>query len=211
MDVATEQHSMQPRDADFALMSPLRRVIFIASGLSAAFGIFAILGWVSGYHLLASGGPNYIPMAPTTAIAFVLMGIALSACTLPDTNRSGRIVGLTAVALVSPYAALKLLELFIRVPLAGESLLLHKTEAFGAVITGRMSPVTALSLLLASVGMAPLLWAQGPMKSGATKVASGAATLLAAAYLVVILGYLYGTPLLYRGDIIPVALTTRSE
>src|SRR5205085_5824180 len=38
--------------------------------------------------------------------------------------------------------------------------------------------------------------------------AAGSASVVVLIYLVVLLGYLYGTPLLYGGKIIPVALTT---
>ena len=50
--------------------------IQICGALAAVTGIVALLGWILGNLLLASFG-SPVPMAPSTALLFILYGIAL--------------------------------------------------------------------------------------------------------------------------------------
>jgi hypothetical protein len=54
--------------------------IFISTtGIAtAALGLLVLLGWILQLPLLTSFGANLIPMAPSTALLFILLGIALS-------------------------------------------------------------------------------------------------------------------------------------
>jgi len=73
---------------------------------------------------------------------------------------------------------------------------------FGSAPTGRMSPITASLFLQAGLSLSLLPFAR------TARLASGPAVAFTSTGLVVVLGYLYGTPLLYGGWIIPVALFT---
>ena len=50
-----------------------RRVSLICALLTAALGVLTLIGWISGHEALASMRRNYIPMAPSTALAFALV------------------------------------------------------------------------------------------------------------------------------------------
>ena len=75
-------------------------------------------------------------------------------------------------------------------------------EMFGDVPTGRMAPMTALDFVFTSLGLMALT------RSGVAKWAGTLGALATIVSAVVLVGYWYGTPLLYGGTIIPVALST---
>jgi hypothetical protein len=51
----------------------------ICASLTIALGLLTFIGWISGLLLLASVRAKYIPMAPSTALCFSLIGIGLIA------------------------------------------------------------------------------------------------------------------------------------
>jgi hypothetical protein len=73
---------------------------------------------------------------------------------------------------------------------------------FGAVPTGRMAPMTAINFLFIGTGLLALTGRQP------AKFAGPLGALAAVIGAVVLVGYWYGTPLLYGGHTIPVALST---
>jgi serine phosphatase RsbU (regulator of sigma subunit) len=75
-------------------------------------------------------------------------------------------------------------------------------EHFGAVPTGRMAPMTALNFVFIAIGLFALTGKQP------AKLAGPLGALVTVIGAVVLVGYWYGTPLLYGGHTIPVALST---
>ena len=62
-----------PAGRDFRL-----GIILRAAGIvTMAFGLLALLGWVSGWLRLASFGANMISMAPSSAVLFLLYGVGI--------------------------------------------------------------------------------------------------------------------------------------
>ncbi|MBU6391248.1 MAG: hypothetical protein KGQ83_03290, partial [Planctomycetes bacterium] len=47
------------------------RVAQVCGGMAAGLGVAAIMGWISGFLLLASICFDYVPMGQNTSIAFV--------------------------------------------------------------------------------------------------------------------------------------------
>ncbi|MBM4047142.1 MAG: hypothetical protein FJ279_18725, partial [Planctomycetes bacterium] len=45
--------------------------------VAALLGALALVGWFTGWRLLTSFRPDYIPMAPNTAISFVVLSAGL--------------------------------------------------------------------------------------------------------------------------------------
>ncbi|MGI8602081.1 MAG: PP2C family protein-serine/threonine phosphatase [Verrucomicrobiales bacterium] len=167
-----------------------------------ALGFLTLIAWITGLHVLASAHAHYIPMAPSTALGFGFLGTALLLRTWLNAGRRARLIAIGASALVVGLATSKLIEFATRTSFGLEELLVRSPELFGAVPTGRMSPFTAGIFLLAGMGMIFLIlrrwWRWGALL----------AAIVMGASVVVLLGYLYGTPLLYGGTIIPVALPT---
>ncbi len=178
------------------------RVALVGSALALGLGLLTIVGWSSGWHVLASVRAKYIPMAPSTALGFVFLGAALFAHSRWPGGRPARILSLVGALLATALAITKLIEFSTGVRFGIEELLVRNPEMFGAVPTGRMSPITASNFLLAGTATLSLLFKRIRRLAG---VLASAVTAVSA---LVVLGYLYGTPLLYGGGIIPVALST---
>jgi PAS domain S-box-containing protein len=195
---------------DPALINSLRRAATACGATTALLGCLGLLGWLSPQRILAGIGTDYIPMAPSTGLAFLLLGsaLALSARAAPA-SPGGRRVRAVIAGIAVAVGMLSLLILCGFLPgvrLDIETLFVRAPETFGAVRTGRMSPITATCFLLASFAI--FMLAYGPDYPRRAAWAAACASLIIAAMLVVLLGYIYGSPLLYGGAVIPVALPT---
>lgn len=176
-----------------------RRVSLICALSTTVLGTLTLVGWMTGIEALASLRRNYIPMAPSTALAFAILGTVML---LRDHARFRRPLPDILLAIVAAVAGGKLFEFFSGVSLGVEEWIVADPAMFGTVKKGRMSPITASNFLLiclATFSLAQTRW---------RKLAGGAAGAVLGISFVVVLGYLHGTPLLYGGNIIPVALPT---
>ncbi|CAN5442406.1 hypothetical protein BH18VER2_BH18VER2_03820 [soil metagenome] len=177
----------------------LPTVALVCAALAVLFAFLTFIGWISGLQLLASVRARYIPMAPSTALCFSLLGFGLVVHLLrPSLLWVPRLLAL----LVLTFAALKLFEFLSGQYFAIDALFVRNPEMFGAVPTGRMAPLTVVNFVFSALGLLALsLPALGKWAGGFGALA----TLISGLVLV---GYWYGTPLLYGGNIIPVALST---
>ena len=164
----------------------MNRAPTVAAGLVLAHGIVVLLGWWLGWSLFVNPPQSFIPMAPSTALAFVALAAALLA-------------GGTWQRVV-PWAVATVALANVILPTQLDQLLGGGAGQFGRVRLGVMSPVTAGALL-------PLALAVGFL-GARRRLAGKLATLAAAIGATVVLGYALGTPLLYGSGTIPVALPT---
>ena len=177
------------------LTSLYDRVAAAAAAAVALHGLTVLFGWWAGWSVFVSPPASFIPMAPSTALAFLLLGAALFVRVV----WAGRAQVLGATALVAwTVAAAALLN--VVVPAGLDRFLGGGTGQFGAVRLGVMSPVTAAALLPLAIAVALV----GPRN----RIASACALLPAAIGVTVAMGYAYGSPLLYGSGTIPVALPT---
>jgi len=184
-----------------------RRAAVVGGLLAATIGLLSLVGWVLDVHVLASLHADFIPMAPSTALGFILLATALARHVRAPDRRVSKAYGFCAAGIVLLISALILVEFLAQVPSGIERFLLKAPGHFEGVLTGRMSPITALGFLLS--GGALLLRLLAPAHSQRGQVQAAAlASLVVLMMLVVLAGYLYGTPLLYGATIIPVALPT---
>jgi len=174
-------------------------VPMVCASLAVVLGLMTFIGWISGLPLLASVRAKYIPMAPSTALCFSLIGIGLVVqARRPALRWFPRLLA----ALVLAMAVTKLVEFLGGFRFGIDAWFVRNPEFFGAVQTGRMAPMTALNFVLTAAGLLvlsrpqPVKWA-GPLGALITVIST-----------VILVGYWYGTPLLYGGTIIPVALST---
>jgi two-component system cell cycle sensor histidine kinase/response regulator CckA len=165
-------------------------------------GLLGLLGWATPWRGLASIAPASIPMAPSTALALLaLAGAVMLEARWPSLRRTA------AVSALVLFAAGVQIVTFLTggLPWLDATLVPHP-EMHGGVPTGRISPLTASGLLLASLS---LLFVGTCRRHRALGAAGGAlASLVALLGAVVTVGYLYGAPLLYGGSVVPMALTT---
>jgi serine phosphatase RsbU (regulator of sigma subunit) len=176
-----------------------RIIPLICASLTIALGLLTFIGWISGLLLLASVRAKYIPMAPSTALCFSLIGIGLivhlrraTLCWMPRALAS----------FVLAMACAKLIEVLGGFNFGIDAWFVPNPEHFGAVSTGRMAPMTALNFVFIATGLISLTGKQPAKYAGPF---GALATVIGA---VVLVGYWYGTPLLYGGHTIPVALST---
>jgi PAS domain S-box-containing protein len=179
-----------------------------AGGIVAAgFGFLALLGWTLPIPLLASLGPEFIPMAPSTALLFVVLGLATFWRARRPRSRAvqrwSAIVGIAGALVSLALAILSVQGIYLEVEHVG----LPITGALNGVPLGHMSPVTALSFLLVSVSFL----ASRPSdreRTGRLIAAFALAAVVCLANYVFVLAYFVGLPLLYGGTLIPPALPT---
>ena len=177
------------------------RLALAGAILTLTLSLCTLIAWMCGWHLLASGRARYIPMAPSTALCFSFLGSALLML-LRSRGYRLRTLSMGASLFVCGIAALKIIEFGLGRRFGIEELLVRNPEMFGMVQTGRMSPVTAGNFLLGGLALSLCVLRPASRASG---MVAFAMTLVS---LVVLFGYWYGTPLLYGGSVIPVALTT---
>jgi PAS domain S-box-containing protein len=179
----------------------LDRVALVCGAVSICIGGMGLAGWAFGLRALAGVRLDYIPMAPNTALIVILLGCALFSGNAWPENRTIRM----AIAGVSFFcilvAGLTLIGIVTGIDLKIDYLLLTTKGMIGAVPVGRMSPVTAICILLGCTALLLLLFRKRDLSALL-------GTVIAMVGGVMIIGYWYGAPLLYGGTVIPVALTT---
>lgn len=183
------------RLAQLGLLAPL---------LTAVSGTVALSLWMRGDWQLLTSGPDHIPMAPVTAVVFIILGLSILARRLRPESDGMRRVETVAIVISIGAAAVELLAPWLgsRAPWSG---LLPPPEARAFPFpVGRMSPVTAAGLLLS--GLAVLLARRRRASIRWVAVLSAVSTLLIA--LTVLAGYAVGAPLNYGAGRVPMALLT---
>src|ERR1035441_9540061 len=180
----------------------------LASGIvTSALGLLALLGWGLEFPWLASFGVDLIPMAPSTAVMFLLYGAAVCLrARLPLSRRAFRI-SVTAGCLGALVALLLFTLGCLHMQWPVEKLGLNATRTVRGAPVGHMSPVTAFCFLVASVSFLISL-SLSATRAWRTALAFGSASVLMGACFIFLLAYLYGAPLLYGGRFIPPALNT---
>jgi|GEM_PF-1078751 len=178
----------------------------ICCGITISIGILAFISWLSGLQLLASVRQDYIPMAPNTATAFIILGISVLILTFQSLCRFSRWFSAFSALSVLTLSILTLIQFFVGGTLYIDQIILNTSGILGKVPIGCMSPITGGNFLMAGVALLVLVL---PLYQGFMRcIASCLAVAMTLVGLVVILGYLYGTPILYGGNTIPMAVTT---
>ena len=183
-------------------------IIVQACALSTAgIGFIAIIGWLTNIWMLHSIRADYIPMAPSTALAFIIMSGSLFVSTRWASHYLGTLFSKVSAVLVTVFALLMLIQFFIGTDFGIEKMLAGESGTLRGFPIGRMSPVTASAFLLSGLSQLFLLYVPQAPKSGRYLVVVMAVGVLIIG-LAILTSYLFGAPLLYSGAIIPVAMPT---
>jgi len=188
----------------------LRRAVVLGAVGATVIAVAGLLGYVPGLHLLGSLRQDYVPMAPSTAGCFLLLGTVLLHQSRPSRGDVGFIPMVVLVLLATLFSLLDVVGDVAGIDLTFEDRLTSGMGTLQGFPIGRMSPATGLTFFVAGLGTLMLLLRSQCPRS-AQRLGHGASTLGVLTLLVgatVLLAYLYGTPLLYSGTIIPMAATT---
>jgi PAS domain S-box-containing protein len=185
------------------------RMSALSTAPTMVLALLGLLAYAPGLQLLGSIHPQYIPMAPSTAISFLILSIALFFVKTAYLNRVSK-TAFVLVALVSLFGFLEVIGFLVDADLNFEDFILPEFGYLGSVQVGRMSPATGLFFILAGVGLLAAYIGQGWQggSSASTLMPGIIGMILIIGSLVFLLGYLFGTPMLYDQKIIPMALTT---
>ncbi len=193
--------------ADAGLSGRFRAASRAASAALAGLGVLVLAGWALDIHVIKSLHPSLVSMKANTALAFLLVGMALwleqEPGVTPGRRRTARILA-AAVALLGTAT---LLQYALGLDVGIDQLLAR--DAPGAIATsspGRMSPAAALHFTL--VGVAIILLDLAPAR-GRLRGAEGLVLVVGACAMLPVLGYLYRAPELYElGQHTSIALHT---
>jgi len=179
----------------------------VCGALAAILGLTALAGWTLELPVLTSLGQGLIPMAPSSALLFVLCGTAVLLSTRVPPSRAARWTGVAFGAAVAFIGLLLFSLSYLGIRLAAEHLGFAIAGSVGDAPIGHMSPAAALCFLVAGLSLAASL-AATPDQPGQAMTGFWLAGLMLFASIVFLLAYLLGKPLLYGGKFIPPALPT---
>jgi PAS domain S-box-containing protein len=176
----------------------------VCSAITLILGTLTMIGWLTGIRSLASFVPGYIPIAPGASLAFILLGGARYFYAHASSRWFTRTYILVSVLPISLIALFNLIQFLTGANVGIEEYFTRDVLAIdpGTYGAGPMSPITAVTFLLICAATGLLLFAPGYR----AWLSSGLASVVVLVGLVVLLGYLYGTPQLYGGGYRYVAL-----
>ncbi len=178
----------------------------ICLAIVAGISLFASIGWLTTTPILASLGAENIPMAPVTALFFLVLCI-LWLVQRVSNNRP----------VISAFVRATLVGMFVLVLILGfryltglgpdlQKLFFPNPPLFGQVSSGRMSPLTALGFCLTIPAYFLLVRPEPNMSRRSVSAILSLVVFTLSG--INCLGYLLGSPFFYGGTFIPVALTT---
>jgi PAS domain S-box-containing protein len=164
----------------------------------------ALIGWFTGSSVLKGIRPGYIPMAPNTAIVFLLLAASLT-MTATKSLRFRNIARVT-IAFAAVLVVARMSEYLTSLELRVDQWLFNfPSESIGLAPVGKMAFLTALTFLLLSASLFLFTW---PEPRWVRSISHGLSVVVAFIGLAFCLGYMYGAPLMYGGRSIPMALNT---
>jgi PAS domain S-box-containing protein len=180
--------------------------IFLSGSTLISFGLLAIFGWMSNLYIYVSKKVGYIPMAPDTAILFIFTGTVFILETKNMIRQKLRKFLLILICFFTVYGFLKFTGGILQIDFTLENRLFPVTDRLGYFPLMRMSPISGLLFFIA--GMAMFLKFIVLDTSRYKNMISVLGVLVSIVGFTAVLGYLFGSPLLYGGRIIPLALST---
>ena len=173
--------------------------------IAAGLGGIAIVGWLMKWRILTNIRADYIPMAPNTAISFIVLGISL--CAFITERKRGLILSRFGAAVILVLSLIRFTEFNININLNIDQWIFKvPSEKLGLIPVGQMALPTALNFIFASIALFLATSLKRHWFADAlTRVLAIMTTFIGLAFC---LGYIYGTPLLYGGTTIPMALNT---
>lgn len=174
------------------------------AAVTGAIGLFALGTWQAGAWRIATFGESYIPMAPTTALLFVLLAVVQASRLLSRRSRLARGFEWAGAIVVALVTLLVLVQVTAERALPWDHWFRPAAGSVGVIPLGQMAPLTALTFLVSALAITLQDRNGGVGRFGAFLVATVGLLI----GLFVVAGYVAGTPISYTGDTVPMALLT---
>ena len=194
---------------DTNVVNPRLIAITLITGSLLMPGI-EILGWLSNDLLFASFGVKNISMAPSTAICFILLSWSLLMMfRFPLGKFRVGVIGVMG-SIVTLYGLFTFVGLTTELPFLPDNLLFPVRGTLDGIPMDRMASSTGILFVLSGISLlfslAALYWVKQSYLMKFWAGLSGATVLLVG--FLFFIAYLINSPLFYRGEVIPMALTT---
>ncbi len=171
--------------------------------LTAAIGLLVLLGWIFRFSSLTSFGTNLIPMAPSTALLFILNGSAFAIHIGMPQNRRAHAACLSVGTFVALSSFVLFFSSFRGIYLGIERLGFSIVDSPHGI--SYMSPLTAI-FFLASAGAFLLTVSRSAERPMRAVFASVLSLLLIITLSLFLIAYLFASPVMYNGVFVPPAL-----
>ena len=187
------------------LKANIKSLINISSGIVLIVSISAFIGWFTGADLLKGISSEYVPMAPNTALLFIILSISI--LSIPGKPPFKNLIIKTGVSIVILMSFIYLLVYSGLISL-NIDFLFFKFEGgkIAGVPVGEMSFYTALAFFLSAVSTLFItirskhrLFENVSMVSSIVVISLG---------LFFLSGYFLGRSIIYVGSFIPMAINT---
>jgi PAS domain S-box-containing protein len=169
-------------------------------------GILAFTGWLTDIRVISSFHPKYIPLAPSTALVFIIMGGLLSLNLFNSNNKKVKPYVLAFTILITLSGMLHFLSNIFHIDLTYDQIWNLHNEKIGNIQIYKMSRYTGLLFFIS--GIALQLKYFGKDHKSTVNIIGNLGMFIAFAGFIASLGYVLGTPFLYSGDFIPLAFST---
>ena len=188
-------------------LNNFRLVALLGASAAVSIGVLGLSGLVLQLRSLTSFGENFIPIAFSTSTVFLIQGAILILHTLyPTDARRWALAGL--IALTSIFGLLAFIGYFSNTDLNFERSMLPSGGQFAQFPVNRMSPITGFLSSLTGIALLKLLLYKN--NKLAKHSVSTLAIVVSLTGLIGTIAYVYHSPLLYAGNVIPLALPTNA-
>ena len=190
----------------FAKITDLRNIVLLSGAIVLLTGLVALAGWISGNLALAGISDGYIPTSFASAICFILLGSILCLGICNSCQKTTGIVITVIIIIMAFYGFLQFASVFFHANLFIDHLLFPVQGKIDNFPINRMSPYTGLLFFISNTAMLIKLFGKNKILS--LSVVGTLGLIIAFAGFLAGLGYIFGTPFLYSGNLIPMAAPT---
>ena len=184
-------------------ISGIHVLLFITGCLLLILNLGATLFRLSGKGDFFIINFSYIPIAPFTIIFFISYSIHFIYCGLNPGENGPKLLFKLLYGIIFIYGLLQFLTYFTSYDLTFSRLLFPTTQTVGIFPVNHMSPYTGLLFSLSSASLLVGNFTKNRRFSCNIRAATGIFIIFAG--FVASMGYLYGSPFLYSGKVIPIS------
>jgi len=181
----------------------------IFSSLAIIIAVLGLIGYIPGFDILGRVNSDFIPMAHSTAVSFILLSVAVLFYENIKQNKVLFWLAFIIIIIVTVFGLLEVPGHLLNLDLNLENLFVPNYGLHGNVPIARMSPSTGFFFFI--IGISLLLLFLVKTKNLEKILLNTSSFFMFIALLgsiIFLLGYMHETPLMYNTQTIPMALTT---